>query len=138
MNPYNSYQAAQSERWTRIEMLLALYARGIEHIQSAIDASVSGDETVSVVQRAKSAAVVATIRSGIEVKEGEVTENIDRLCEFVQACLARADVEHLKAGLRVLEQIAEGFQGIRDEAIRLERAGEIPTLPEIVTLDATI
>lgn len=133
-----AYRTQESATWTRVEMVLALYARGIEHIEEALRARQLGNLADDVIHRTRAAAIVAAIRSGILTEYGEIPQRIDQLCEFVQSCLIDQDPTRLEVALKVMQDLHEAFEGIREEANQLEARGEIPPLSNASTIDATV
>lgn len=138
MTTVAAYKARDNRPWTRIEMLLSLYEKAIEHLQQAIAAIDTPDTPTLILQRTRAATVVTAIRSGILTEYGDVPAKVDQLCEFVQLCLANGDRRHLESALKVLTKLHEGFLGVRDEANRLETIGEILPMPTTTTFEATV
>ena len=59
---------------------------------------------------------------------GELPEKIAVLCEYVGQCLLDGSDEKMVSAVNVLTTLKEGFDAIREEANRLEKAGEIPSV----------
>ncbi len=66
---------------------------------------------------------VAGIASGLNPDVGEPARNVQQLCLFVVERIGQRDPQ---AALRVLRPLHEGFAGIVEEAVSLEREGKIP------------
>jgi flagellin-specific chaperone FliS len=138
MHNVSAYQSADRSTWTRIDMLLMLYTRCLEHIQAIQTAIDNGQRADELIQRTRASAIVATIRSGIITEYGEIPQRIDQLAEFVQVALAQGDRRQLQSAETVIRKLCEGFEAIREEAIRLEAVGEIEPLSMNTTVDTTI
>ncbi len=134
---YKAYKSTQSTSWTRIEMLLALYSKTIEHVQAALDNLEQGNAAQSLLHRTRAAALVVAIRSGID-PQADAQFKIDPLCEYMQLALGIGDVKHLMSTLKILKDLHEAFANVREQAVALERDGKIPPLPLAPQLDATI
>ena len=133
MMPEKSPYETAVTGWTRADMLLALYNGAIEQIELAI-----ADGPSSIVHRTRAAALVTAIRTGIDTDVDELSTQIDQLCEFVQHCLAEGDAKRMQSALKVLQEIRDGFEGVRDDANRREQTGEIPALSTQATVDASV
>lgn len=134
---YNAYKATKSTAWTRIEMLLALYAKAIEHVEAAQRALNDGQAAPHVLHRTRAATLIVAIRSGIDA-QADSQFKIDQLCEYMQRAVGIGDEKHLASTLKILKELHEAFDGIRDQAVQLERDGKIPPLPLAPQLDATL
>jgi flagellin-specific chaperone FliS len=134
----SAYQTEDRSTWTRIDMLVMLYARCLEHIQAILAAMDKGNRADEVIQRTRAAAIVATIRSGIVTEYGEIPQRIDQLAEFVQLALIEGDQRQLQSAETVIRKLSEGFEAIRDEATRMELTGELEPLSMDATVDTTV
>lgn len=134
----SAYQTEDRSTWTRIDMLVMLYSRCLEHIQAIQVAMDKGNRADEVIQRTRAAAIVATIRSGIVTEYGEIPQRVDQLAEFVQLALIEGDKRQLQSAETVIRKLSEGFEGIREEAHRMELSGEIEPLSMDATLDTTV
>ena len=134
----NAYQSTDRSTWTRIQMLVMLYARGIEHLDGVLRAIEKQQRADEVIQRTRAAAIAAAIRSGINTEYGEIPTRIDQLIEFVQSVVVQGDAAQIRAAKDVMQKLYEGFEGIRNEANRLEVAGELPPLEQASTVNTTL
>lgn len=135
----SAYKSQSPQPWTRIELLLALYDRAVENLDNCLGSLAKNDTASYVLQRTRAAAIVTAIRSGVLTEYGEIPNKVDQLCEYVQMCLAEGTGERISSARKVMNSLREGFKGICDEANRLERAGEIPSLPHVsTTFEATV
>ena len=118
-----------STTWTRIEMLLALYNKAIEHLDDSLRSLAQNDVATNVLQRTRAATVIVAIRSGILTEYGDIPTKIDQLCEYVQQCIADGSRERIESARGVMSTLREGFEGIRTDANAMERNGEIKSIP---------
>jgi flagellar secretion chaperone FliS len=137
MNPYAAYRQQETVGWTRIDMLLALYDGAIERLEKARLATEQKQDAIAREQTLKAQLIVGELALGLRPVGGESLENFQRLYEFVLYCLNLGTPEKLEAALRVLRILREGFEGIRAEALRLERTGQIPSIDAVRSLQAT-
>jgi flagellin-specific chaperone FliS len=121
----HAYKQHTASRWTRIEMLLELYNSAISALQQASEALDCGDDVRATRELTTAQRLVAGIVAGLNRDVGELPRNIERLCLFVVEQIGRRDP---RAALRVLTPLRDGFAGIRERAVALERTGEIPEM----------
>ncbi len=135
MNPYKAYQQQQQQvGWTRIDMLLELFDGTISKLEAAAAALARGDAAAAQPLLAKGRLLVAALAAGVDPSYGESALNYQRLYEYVLFNLQAGRADKVEEALKVLRTLREGFEGIRDEALRLERSGEIPPLDSVPTL----
>jgi len=116
-------------------MLLALYDEAIQRLERALTTiRNTGDSPVKDINHCR--LLVGALAAGINPAHFEVASNFQRLYEFVLYSLGSGGVDNLESALRVLCTMREGFQEARAEAVRLERAGEIPALDASSTVQA--
>ena len=118
----HAYRQQQAGAWTRIDMLLALYVRAEETLSQL--AAGAGD---AAAQRLKLVRLLLGIRQGLDFQHGELPQNIDRLCEFIQQQALHGGPDELASAQQVLRTLREAYQAIRDEAADLEASGQIPS-----------
>jgi len=128
MNPSDVYKNKKAVGWTRIEMLLALYEAGIRNIHEAQDARLIKNHNLFDQKRLHALRIVLEIRGGLNSEYGELPEKIAVLCEYVGQCLLDGSDEKMVSAVNVLTTLKESFDAIREEANRLEKAGEIPSV----------
>lgn len=137
------YQSGEATSWTRIDMLLKLYDASIMNSQQAIadvealaSTSASGGGASPVLL--KSVRLISELRNGLNFRYQEMAERFDQLLEFVQHSLLTMDVAKMRAGVQVLETLRSGFQEIYEEAVRLEKSGEIPPLSATANMEVVV
>lgn len=127
MTGYRAYQAAEpTAGFTRIEMLLALYDKALERLDTALAALDHGDATTAVSQMAKTQLIVSELATGVRVEVNpEANTNMLRLYEFVAHELTQPDAVHIGNARKVLATLRTGFEAVRAEANELERSGQL-------------
>lgn len=133
-----AYGAQRAISWTRIDMLLAIYDGAIDRIAKARTALESGRHEEVEEHRAAAQKLVIQLVAGIDLQYGETVERIHQLCVHVTTQLSTPTVESFAHCSEILSTLREGFQGIREEAIRMEADGEIPSIRMTGDVDLTI
>ena len=128
MNPYRNYrQSGPAAGSTRIELLLSLYDGALERLDQAETALKAGNPQGAVPHLIKAQLIVSALASGVRTGiNEEMATNMLRLYEFVVRQLATPDIQKIIDARMVLNNLRAGFDAIRDEAIQLERTGQIP------------
>jgi flagellar protein FliS len=128
MSPYQAYQDQTSTGLPRIELLLTIYDGAIDRLERAKAAVERNDDAAAQPLLSAAKAIVTGLASSVDLSYGELPMNFLRLYEFVLFSLGEGDAKHLGAALQTLRTLREGLEGIRGEAIQLERSGVIPAL----------
>jgi len=132
-NPYQQMSTMMGG-WTRIDMLLAIYDRGIAAVRGAEQAHQDQDANRQAVQTLEAQKCILAIHAGLKPDEHEIAFNIARLLNFVLRCL---EEQRFSDATKILEQLRSGFEAIHDEAVKLEQEGVVPPLdvqPEFDTV----
>lgn len=137
LDVYTQHQEQSSTAWPRVDMVLALYEESIRKLERASEAFQTGETEKAKDLLGKVQLMVQGLASGVLPDGSELTTNMLRLHEFVLHCLSSGGASGVNDALRVLRPLAEAFQGIREEAIILERLGEIPILANGATLEVS-
>jgi flagellin-specific chaperone FliS len=127
MNPYQSYLAASAVESTRIDMLLALFNRAIERLESASASLKAGRDSEALPLLTRAQMVVCELAAGVDSKY-DGAANFLRLYEFVGHAISERTAAQADAALQVLCTLRAGFQAIRPEAAALEQSGAVPRL----------
>lgn len=128
MRRLDAYQQ-QSPNWTRIEMLLAAFD-GVMQRLTAAQELISANETWKaqpLLLRAQR--IVLELYSGLDLRHGDVPDNMGKLYLFVLHCIGMGDSLNVPAALDVLGIIRGGLNSVRDSANDLEHRGQIPHAP---------
>jgi flagellin-specific chaperone FliS len=133
MNPYEAYRQRSAPAHTRIDTVLSLYETLIDRIEKAIAAVERKDDETAKKQVAACTLAAASLMSASVGRVGELAVNLQRLLDFVIRQLAAPTPANLKSAALVLRTLHEGFAGIRERAIKLERDGEIPPIADGTT-----
>ncbi|MBP3956830.1 flagellar protein FliS [Gemmata sp. G18] len=130
MNAYRRYQQTQPDTgWTRMDLLLALYDKALEHLDRAEAALGAGDTSGAVARVSKTQHIIMALADGVRVEVNpEVNTNILRLYEFAVTTLSKPTVESVASARKILRTLREGFEAVRVEANELERAGKVAAM----------
>jgi flagellar biosynthetic protein FliS len=127
MNPYQKYtQTAPVAGLSRIDLLLALYDGALTRLNKAEMALTNGDIPVATPYISKAQLIVCELAAGVRLDVDEqMGTNMLRLYEYVVNELRTPRLENLQNAKHILTTLREGFEGIREEANRLERSGQL-------------
>lgn len=132
MNPYAKYASSapvaadQHATLSRIDLLLALYDGAIARLGKAEMALTNGDVPVATPYMAKAQIIVTELAAGVRLDLDEQNgANMLRLYDYVVNELRTPRLANVKNAMNILNTLREGFEGIREEANRLERSGEL-------------
>src|SRR5262249_3410079 len=128
MSPLAAYRGQTTLSLTRIDALLGLFDAAVERTERALAAAAGGEETEARLWRAKAQLTVLGLWAGGSNGGSEMPANLVRLYQFAANSLSDGNAEQVRGALTVLRTLREGFQGVRPEAVELERAGVIPPL----------
>lgn len=127
MNARQLYGQTAVGAWTRIDMLLRLYAAAVETADQGV-AQIRSSGGVEQGVRTRMQRIIGQLVDGLDLSQGEVPETIQSLLLFALKT-TEGNQEHEWASMsRVLSTLREGFTAIRAEAIEAERKGEVPPL----------
>ncbi|MBX9582086.1 MAG: flagellar protein FliS [Gemmataceae bacterium] len=128
MNPYRAYRPQETVAgWTRIEMVLALYDKALDRLDRAAVALRAGDVPAARPELAKVQLIVGELAAGVRPDASpETGANLLRLFEFVADRLRVPAADRVADARKVLATLREGFEAVREDANRLEKAGQVP------------
>ena len=128
MNPYRAYRPQETVAgWTRIEMVLALYDKALDRLDRAAAALRAGDLPAARPELAKVQLIVGELAAGVRPEVNpESGTNLIRLFEFVADRLRQPAADRVADARKVLATLRDGFEAVREDANRLERAGQVP------------
>jgi flagellin-specific chaperone FliS len=135
MNPYNAYrqQSESPSAWTRIDVLLALFDKGILRLEQAHQALTAGDRAGALGLLCKAQLAVMSLASCIDPASPQGVDML-RLYEFATHAMSLATADDVLAARNVLGTLRQGFRSIRAEAADLERRGALPAASETLQL----
>ena len=119
----------QTPNWTRVEMLLAAFEGVIERLRLAQDFVAAGQNWKAQPFLLRAQRIVLELYSGLDLRHGEVPDNMGKLYLFVLHSIGMGESLNLAAALDVLGIIRDGLNSIRDTANELERRGQVPHAP---------
>jgi len=133
MNAYARYSPVdQYASMSRIDLLLALFDGALARLTKAEMALTNGDVPVATPYMCKAQLIVSEMAAGVRVKvDEEMGTNMLRLYEFVVNELRTPRLANVRNAKKILTALREGFDGIREEANRLERAGELVSVGQM-------
>jgi flagellar biosynthetic protein FliS len=137
MNPYKAYQVQRQASSPRIEVLLQVYDRLLAVLSQAHDLLARNDQVAANPMLARARLAVTAMMGGVDLSYGEVPQNMVRLYEYVLHSLEQGNAGAVKDAIQILTTLREGLEGIRGEALALERTGSIPSLDCVTTFQAT-
>jgi flagellin-specific chaperone FliS len=126
MNPYARYRQQAAPAPTRIDSLLSLLDAACERSEKAAEAMAGEDAELARSLRTRARLVVLGLWSGVDVERGGGAREIVSLYQYVANALATGTLADVRGACEVLNTLREGFRGIREEGVELERAGVIP------------
>jgi flagellar secretion chaperone FliS len=133
MNPYLKLKSQlqtlePSASWTRIDLLLALYDGALERLDRAEAALQTGDEFGAVSLICRVQLIICELASGVSLDvDPELGTNMVRLFEYCGHELRHPEITGIENARQILTTLREGFEAIRDEAVLLERNGQLST-----------
>ena len=136
MNPYARYSQQSAPTQTRIDSLLALFDAACERTEAAAVALAGPDAELARALRARARLVVLGLWSGVDIERGAGAGDIVSLYQFAATALATGTVDDVRGAADVLRILREGFRGIREEGVQLERLGIIPSVDAICAIHA--
>jgi hypothetical protein len=128
MNAHQLYRQSAAASLTRIDMLLKLYAAAIETADLGATHLRSKSGKVEHATRVRIQRILGQLVDGLDLSQGEVPAQVQRLLLFALQCSERDQLEEWTSMSRVFVTLRDGFSAIRAEAIAAERSGQIPPL----------
>jgi flagellar secretion chaperone FliS len=128
MNAYAKYARPSDPcaGLSRIDLLLALYDGALARLGKAEMALTNGDVPVATPYIAKAQLIVAELAAGVRIEvDEEMGANMLRLYEFVVNELRTPRLANVRNAAKILTTLREGFEGVREEANKLEKSGEL-------------
>ena len=125
MDLRNAYRQTYSPGWTRADMVLALFDGAIERLELGAEALRRNDRMTGLRMLTRAQLIVCELAGGVDAGYAHAATFL-RLYGLASRAIGAATVEEAEAALRILRTMREGVAGIRDEAVRLEREGEVP------------
>jgi flagellin-specific chaperone FliS len=128
MDQLKAYQRKSlSGEWTRVDLIVMLYDRAIESIESCEIAFEVGDNAAFLKHEIATRKTLIAIHAGLKPDECEIAHNIARLLHFV---LVSFDQKQFATSKQILGTIRDGFSQIADEANEMEHSGIIQPMPQ--------
>lgn len=115
---------------TRIELLLAAFDGIASRLEQARKLLEENERAKAEPLLLRSQRIVLELYSGIDLRFGQIPENMQKLYLYVLSCIGMGPELDLPAALDVLRSIRDGLESIRDSATQMERNGELAPLSE--------
>jgi flagellar protein FliS len=128
MQGYAAYKQARDLPMTRIDLILALYRKALDHLARARAALADRSPAEALPHLTRTQLIVVAIASGLPAHKDEAATNFLRLYEFVAHQMALGTLDSVDAAARVLSTLLKGFENVREQALSLESQGAIPPL----------
>ena len=120
MNPLDAYVKNSVETASPIEQIIMLYDRAIVSLKDAKTNIEQKDIKAKVANITRASDIVRALDSALDFeKGGEIAQNLHLLYDFILSQLplahARNDVKLLDDLIEILENLKEGWEGIRSK-----------------------
>jgi flagellin-specific chaperone FliS len=120
ISPLQAYRQQSAQSWTRIDLLLALYAAGIQALEAGAVALRAGDERAARCHRSRTQRVLIEVLDGLNPDFPDTTDRIRQLALCVLSCVAGADPSRWEAAARILSTLRSAYDAVRDDALAFE------------------
>jgi flagellin-specific chaperone FliS len=138
MHGYSAYQQARNPPLTRVDLILTLYRKALDHLTQARVALAGQRPDEALPCLSKTQLIVMGMAAGLPAYKDEAALNFLRLYEFVAYQMVQGTLASVDAAARVLQTLLKGFETVREQAVSLELQGKIPPLEgdRIISLTA--
>jgi flagellar secretion chaperone FliS len=126
---YQQYQRASVETADRGELLLILYRGAIRFLQRGIAAMRAADVPTAHASLVRVQDIVAELRASLNAEAGDVATHLDRIYEYLQWRLVRANCEKDVAPAEEVLGILQSLLSAWEVAVRSVRAEVEPARP---------
>ena len=119
---------------SRIELLLAAFDGIVSRLEQARNLVEQNERNRAEPLLLRSQRIILELYSGIDLRFGQIPENMQKLYLYVLGCIGMGPELDLSAAIDVLQNIRGGLENIRDKATQMERSGELSPMSEQVQL----
>jgi flagellar biosynthetic protein FliS len=130
MRAHQAYQQQKTTFQPRIDIILALYRKALEHMRQARAALAANNADAARPYLVKAQLIVNALASGTAGGGDELALNFLRLYEFVTDRIHRGQADDIEAAEKILQTLREAFEAARNQAIFLESSGALPAFGE--------
>ena len=109
-------------------MLIGLYDKTLETLRLGIAAKQAEDAEQFETERIKAYRLILALLEGIDVRHGDLAQNIQRICLYAVRLVWTGGVDSWEAAIRIIQPLHNSFVQIREEAVAMELEGAIPPL----------
>ena len=119
---YGNAKESMIKGYTRVDMLIALYDRTIEHIEAAKVAHAAGEAELFLNANISAIQCILGLHSGLDTEE-ETAMNVARLLHFIAV---RFEEKNFDEAIHFLSKLRNTFEQVRSEASALEIDNKLP------------
>jgi flagellin-specific chaperone FliS len=124
-----AYQQHAAAAPARIDLILEVYDRILERLRRA--AFLLGSDTRETRRLLNQCQIaISGMAAGLDLTAGEVNETFLLLYEYIGHCVAQGTAEKIRDAIDILQTMRDNFAAVRQEALDLERSGQIPPLDQ--------
>jgi hypothetical protein len=123
-----AYRRSTQTQWSRIDLLVALYAATERTLMAGGEALARNDAATVQAKAIHARKQILAILDGVEPGPDGGAENVRRLLTFCHHCLITNTVESWNDAAKVVRTLRSAFEAVQEEGRLLEQAGEIPSL----------
>ncbi len=110
-------------------MLLAAFDGVIQRLTAAQELIAANETWKAQPLLLRSQRIVLELYSGLDLRLGDVPDNMGKLYLFVLNCIGMGESLNVPSALDVLGIVRDGLNDVRDMAIELEHRGQLPQAP---------
>jgi hypothetical protein len=123
-----AYRRSTQTQWSRIDLLVALYAATERTLIAGALALERFDSATAMAKAIHARKQLLAILEGVEPGPDGGAENVRRLLTFCHQCLVTNTVTSWNDAAKVVRTLRSAFEAVQDEGRLLEQTGEIPSL----------
>lgn len=123
-----AYRRSTQTQWSRIDLLVALYAATERTLVAGAAAVEQNDLAAANTKAIHARRQMLAILEGVEPGPDGGADNVRRLLTFCHHCLNVNTAGSWNDAARIVRTLKSAFEAVQDEARQLEAAGEIPSL----------
>jgi flagellin-specific chaperone FliS len=130
---HNAYRRSAVTQWTRIDLLVALYAATLRTLEAGAEAAEHGDMDAARRRLLHVQRQLLAILDGVQPGSEGGGDNVRRLLLFCLSRVTSNSVQSWRDAARIIGELHSAFSAVQDEARALEQRGAIPALDTDVT-----
>lgn len=123
---------------TRIDMLIAIYDKTAQALQTGVSAIEQNDPQRLDTAKIRACQYLIALLDGLNADHDETAKNIQRLLHYSIRLVWSGNKDEWEAASRIVGRLHSSFSQIRDTAVQMELKGEIPPLDFSVVYDEAV